>query len=289
MPIRNRSAVALGSGVLALAALVVMTPAAANAHTPATSATCSSLSVTLENYSGGRGGEEVNSVRVEIDSLLVEEHEFGRSFTAEYPLADPAVSHDYLVTIDAAGSRYDREFSGSSVPCPAPVAADADARLDTAPATCDTAGALVLGETTNSTWGAPTLTNGPGDYAVTATADAGHVFGGGETTRTFTGTLPGVLAGPECATTTVEVPPTPEVVPPTTPADVPGTDVPIVDVPIADAPATGVPIETLATTGAETGAAAPVGALLLLAGAALLVLPQLRRRAGARRRSSFGE
>ena len=66
-------------------------------------------------------------------------------------------------------------------------------------ASCDVAGTLKLGATSNATWGTPVYTGS--DYSVVATADPGHVFTDGQTTKTFTGTLPAVLdsTDPDCA------------------------------------------------------------------------------------------
>lgn len=69
------------------------------------------------------------------------------------------------------------------------VAKDASASVSTTPPTCDVAEKLVLGQTTNATWGTPTRTTGPGSYSVTATATSGHAFGDGSSTKSFTGTL----------------------------------------------------------------------------------------------------
>jgi hypothetical protein len=185
--------VALAAGTLALGASVVATSAPASAHTPEASATCSDLTVALENYSVGSNGAMINTISVEIDSEVVEEARFGSSLHEVYPLGDTEVAHEYLVEIDASGTQYDREFVGSSVPCESEAAHDASAELSVAPATCDLDGALVLGETTNATWDEPTAVTGPAQYEVTATADPKHEFADGTTTKTFTGALEGML------------------------------------------------------------------------------------------------
>jgi hypothetical protein len=198
-------ALTLAAGVVALGASTVAVSAPASAHTPEASATCSTLTVALDNYSVGNNGAMVNSVTVEIDSELVEETRFGASLHEDYPLGDTTVAHDYLVEIDASGTRYDREFSGTSTPCVLAVVADAAADLTTTPPTCDTDGALVLGAPQNATWGIPSAVTGPGQYAVTATATAGHVFADGTATKSFSGTLDGRLdaAQPPCATAVI--------------------------------------------------------------------------------------
>jgi hypothetical protein len=185
------------------ASLAVAAPA--NAHTPEASATCSTLTLALTNYTAGPYGELVNTLTVEIDSAVVDRVNFGTSMHQQYQLGDSAVAHEYRVAIDATGTEFDRQFSGTSAPCTPPAAPDATAVLAVAPATCDADGALTLGDVTNATWGTPTATVGPGQYSVTANAVAGHVFADGTATKTFTGTLDGRLdptAAP-CATVVV--------------------------------------------------------------------------------------
>jgi hypothetical protein len=181
------AAVTLAGG----ASLAVAAPA--SAHTPEASATCSTLTVALANYSVAPDGSFINTVSVEIDSTVVDDEEFGTSMRETYPLGDSAVAHDYLVEVDASGTQYDREFAGTTVPCKREVAPDASAVLSVAPATCDTNGTLTLGDVKNATWGTPTTAVGPGQYAVTATAVAGHVFADGTTGKSFAGTLDGRL------------------------------------------------------------------------------------------------
>jgi hypothetical protein len=79
------------------------------------------------------------------------------------------------------------------------VVKDASASAAATTASCDVAGTLKLGATSNATWGTPVYTGS--DYSVVATADPGHVFKDGLTTQTFTGTLPAVLDStqPDCA------------------------------------------------------------------------------------------
>jgi hypothetical protein len=364
--------VALAAGTLMFGATAVATSTPASAHTPETSSTCSTLAVNLKSYSMGSNGELINKVTVTVDSTVVAQSDFGTSFRASYPLGDPEVAHDYVVSIDAAGTQYDRDFTGTSVPCVAPTTPDAAADLLVAPATCDTYGSLVLGNVTNAAWGTPTALHGPAQYSVVATATKGHTFADGATTKTFTGVLEGALGTgvPECATivvlperpvpvqdvvdvtavdcesdtqtttttttttdwmldtvtnTWVTTPPvvttssatvaiapidcasvvtpptgvTPPtaVTPPTgvTPptAVTPPTVVTPVDPPVAATPPTAVtptdtnvravPVRALASTGLDAGAVVPIGAGLLLAGAALVITRRLAaQRAAAR-------
>ena len=175
------SALAL-SGVIAVAA-----PAAA--HTPAASATCSDLTVTLVSYEGN-GYNTTNNVKVVIDNTQVVDEWFGYSWSRTVSLGDKTVAHVWKVVIDAAGYNYDKTFTGTSTPCtPPPPSVDAAAAVTVTEPTCTSPAELILGTVTNATWSTPTATTGPADYSVTATATTGHVFEGNEPTKTFTGTL----------------------------------------------------------------------------------------------------
>ena len=200
MKIKKMLACAIAAVTLAGGASIALA-APATAHTPEASATCSTLTVALANYSVAADGSFINSVSVEIDSTVVDEADFGSSLRETFRLGDPAVAHDYLVDIDASGTQYDRQFSGTSVPCKVATTPDASAVLTVAPATCDVDGALILGDVKNANWGTPTTTVGPGQYAVTATATTGHTFADGKTAKSFAGTLDGRLdpAAAPCA------------------------------------------------------------------------------------------
>jgi hypothetical protein len=237
MNLRRILASTLAVGALALGSTAVAVAAPASAHTPEATATCSSLDVALENYSVGRNGDFINSVRVEVDSTVVGESDFGKSHRESYALGDPTVAHDYLVEVDASGTQYDREFSGSSVPCPRAAAPDANVAVSVVPPTCDTAGSLVLGEPVNATWGAPTAVAGPGRYSVAATAAAGHTFADGATVKDFAGVLAGVLDPALCVA--VVVPPV--VVPPVVP---PVVTPPVVTPPVVTPPVVTPPVVT---------------------------------------------
>ena len=207
MTIKRILAFTLAAGALALGASAVAVPQTASAHTPEASATCSTLTVALSNYTVGANGAMINSMSVEIDSAVIDETDFGSSLHESYSLGDTAVAHDYVVEIDASGTQYDRDFSGTSVPCKRAVTADADAALTVTPATCDTNGALVLGESENSTWGTPTAVAGPAAYSAIATADAGHAFADGSTTKSFAGTLEGMADADQTACAAVVIVP----------------------------------------------------------------------------------
>lgn len=198
------SALAL-SGVIAVAA-----PAAA--HTPAASATCSDLTVTLVSYEGN-GYNTTNNVKVVIDNTQVVDEWFGYSWSRTVSLGDKTVAHTWKVVIDAAGYNYDKTFTGTSTPCtPPPPSVDAAAAVTVTEPTCTSPAELILGTVTNATWSTPTATTGPADYSVTATATTGHAFAGNEPTKTFTGTLADKLpAGvAPCVTPPVDPPMPPQ-------------------------------------------------------------------------------
>ncbi len=136
-------------------------------------------------------------------------------FSMANATADPAVpatepgNHSVTFTADS-GHRFANGSRTLAVPYSiagpldadddACAVSDASAALGTSAPECGVGEQLVLGEVVNATWGQPTLSEGPGDYSVTATAEAGHRFEGGERTLTFTGTLDGPVAdlnGPE--------------------------------------------------------------------------------------------
>jgi hypothetical protein len=74
----------------------------------------------------------------------------------------------------------------------------ASAAVSTIAATCYDGEILVLGTPVNAAFGAPSLTEGPGEYEVTATANTGAEFAGGATTLKLTGSLDGPLTGKQC-------------------------------------------------------------------------------------------
>ena len=101
------------------------------------------------------------------------------------------------------------------------------------------------------------------------------------------------VAPTACPTATVVVPPAPVVVPPTPvvpQAAVVVPPTPVLTQPAVQPPSTpsdvnvrAVPVEALASTGSDAGTVAPIGAAILLAGAALVVVQRIRsRRAAAR-------
>lgn len=189
---RRLAGIALTTTLLATA-IIATTATVASAHTPAASATCSTLSVDLQSYSSSADTPEPNSVTVTIDSDVAATESFGRSFTGEFELGDEAKAHDWTVEIDAVDNAYDRDFTGTSTPCVQAEPRDAAAAVSTTPSTCTIPSGLVLGTITNASWSTPTLTTGPGEYSVTATATAGHLFDDGSPTSVFTGILPDLL------------------------------------------------------------------------------------------------
>jgi len=197
----------VSAGVLA----TVASPAAA--HTPTVSATCSTLSVSLQSYVSSAESPRPNKVTVTIDSSTAASEWFGSSFARDFSLGDSARAHTWRVVVDAVDNGYDRTFDGTTTPCAPPAVKDASATLHTTPATCTAVGTLVLDTVVNATWSTPTATQGPAAYSVTATATRGHLFDDGTAKRVFTGSLPGALdaASPACASGPVVV------VPPRTP------------------------------------------------------------------------
>lgn len=198
----------VSAGVLA----AVASPSAA--HTPSVSATCSTLSVSLQSYVSSAGSPRPNKVTVSIDSSTAVSEWFGSSFARDFSLGDSARAHTWRVVVDAVDNGYDRTFDGTTTPCAPPAVKDSTATLHTTPATCTAGGALVLDSAVNATWSTPTGTQGPATYSVTATATRGHLFDDGKSTRVFTGSLPGAL---DAASAACALPTGPVVVPPRTP------------------------------------------------------------------------
>lgn len=206
---RRIAGIALAATLLSTA-VIATTATAANAHTPSASATCESLTVNLQSYSTSANDREPNAVTVTIDDSVIVTEEFGASFTREFDLGIETQAHEWSVEIDAVDNAYDRDFTGTSTPCDA-IPRDAAAAVTSTLPTCTEPGTLVLESATNASWSTPTITEGPGEYLVTATATTDHYFDDGSTTREFTGTLPDTL-DPTSAECQPEV--TPVVVPP---------------------------------------------------------------------------
>jgi hypothetical protein len=211
-------------------ALVAAVAAPAAAHTPSASATCSTLSVSLQYYASTNENPKPNTVSVSIDRGSATSQAFGSSFVRDFSLGDSTKAHSWRVVIDAVDNGYDRTIEGTSTPCPAPLPRDAVASVQITPPTCTAGGTLVLDRAANATWGTPTATAGPAAYSVTATAASGHLFDDGTAKRVFTGSLAGPLdaASATCAPTPPVVtrpvvtkptaPTRPPVVTPTVPA-----------------------------------------------------------------------
>ena len=258
MKIKKVLSVALASGLLALGASAVAIPTAASAHTPSASATCSDLTVGLENYDAGN----VNTVSIEIDSTVVENLTVGKTFTKTYPLGDKTIAHNYVVTVDAPGTQYDRTFTGSSVPCapvvpirPAPISDVTDETfLD-----CDTETKTTTTTTTTTDWvlDVPTNTWVKAPPVVTVISATVEI-------------TPEDCPMPEVPVTTDEA------TPPTTPQVGGVQDFP-------DEPTAPTAPRELAATGFESDVVAPIGLSLLLVGFALVLAgPLLSSRKRAR-------
>jgi hypothetical protein len=238
-PLRTLSAAA---ALAVLGAAIVAVPA--SAHTPDVTADCSSVSVALVSYTTN-DDPNPNVVTVTIDGAQVAQQPFGDAFTQNYPFSDTTIGHEWSVHVDSIDDAYDRDFGGTTEPCTAPPAIqDATAELSVTDPTCTSGATLVLGEVSNATWGEPTSTTGPADYAVTATALENHAFDGDLETLEFTGTLAGPVTGSTCDTE-----PTPPVEPPVTPPTQPQ---PTVAVAFDEAADCGTDVVTRTTTKTTT-------------------------------------
>lgn len=200
----RRVSIALTTAALS-AALVISLPAAAGAHTPAASATCSTLTVSLASYSATG-----NSVTVTIDNAASVTDRFGSAFGRDYPLGDSTKPHAWRVAIDASDNAYDRTITGSSTACAPALPKDAAAAARITIPSCTAAGTLVLEGLANATWSSTRAVTGPARYSVTATAATGHLFDDGKPTRVFTGTVPGALPTTDAACAAPPLPPRPE-------------------------------------------------------------------------------
>ncbi|MFU8947711.1 LPXTG cell wall anchor domain-containing protein [Mycetocola zhadangensis] len=101
------------------AAFVLLAGAApASAHTPEVDATCSALTVTLENYAHSPVGETPNVVVVTIDGVEVANTTFGATFNGSYSYDGTTTGHTYTVAVDAVDKAYDRDFAGTTDVCP---------------------------------------------------------------------------------------------------------------------------------------------------------------------------
>ncbi len=106
---------------------------------------------------------------------------------------------------------FNQDEKGEWIYCNWSTPTDAAAEVTVLPASCTAGESLVLGTITNAAWGKV-----DGAYTVVATALTGHLFPAGDgvskdgTTKTFTGTLAGILNpnAPPCATKAVPVKPT---------------------------------------------------------------------------------
>lgn len=203
---RSKILAALSALAIALG-MVAFTTMSASAHTPTINATCTTLSVSLTNYNNH--ANKANTVTVTIDGSVVDsDSDFGASFVKSYTFSDKTVAHtwkvDYTAWDDANGHNgWTGSKSGTTTPC---AAKDATAAISFTPPTCDTPQGLVLGATTNATWGAITYSGaGNLNFSVTATAVGNHLFKDTSDktgkTKTFTGTLlaaTGNCAPPPC-------------------------------------------------------------------------------------------
>jgi len=161
----------------------------------------------------------VNHVVVTIDGVVQTDVDFATAFAQAYDYANNYESHHYVVTVtawDDPDGTHGWTFTaeGDSVPCAKPT--DASASVSTTAPTCEHGETLVYGDIVNASFsGTPDGAEGPRNYDVVATADAGHAFENGDTTEEFTGSL----AGPDESLCPVEVPKDATASVGTTPAD----------------------------------------------------------------------
>ncbi|MBN9151955.1 MAG: hypothetical protein J0H56_11140 [Micrococcales bacterium] len=117
--LRSKILAAISTVVIALG-MVTVTAAAANAHTPNVSATCTTLSVNLQYYDSS----VTNTVKVTIDNVVVDTNlDFGGHFTKNYTFSDKTVAHTWLVEYTAGdqsknpNANWSGSQSGTSTPC----------------------------------------------------------------------------------------------------------------------------------------------------------------------------
>src|SRR6478609_10203512 len=114
------------AALLLVTVLGVNVTSSASAHTPSASATCSTLSVALTNYSSN----DDNTVSVLIDgNVVVDAKAFGSSYTKDFAFDDQYVAHTWKVIVrtdaDPYGSKgWSKNLTGTSTPCEAPDTSD---------------------------------------------------------------------------------------------------------------------------------------------------------------------
>lgn len=154
------------------------------------------------------------------------------------------------------GAQTSWSFTVYDEPCDTPVTGIATADVTVTPATCSAPGTATPGETERASWTVSDVPAAGGQATFVATADQGAAFEAGlpgvsadRTTRTFTLDVP-AAGGDLCTIAPPPVQPPTDATPPTTPQS---------------------STPTLPQTGFDVSAMLAMGALLALAGAALVV------------------
>jgi len=109
---------ALAFCLLAIGGIVATS---ASAHTPSVTAICDELSVSLTNYNAGG----TNRVVVTIDGDVVDDSQFGSTYTEVFDAPDKYTSYSYQVAVtahdDPSGAKgWTKTFTGASKACNKP-------------------------------------------------------------------------------------------------------------------------------------------------------------------------
>jgi LPXTG-motif cell wall-anchored protein len=268
----NKLVAGFGTSLLIGAGLVLLAGAApASAHTPEVEATCSELTVALENYTPDAGNATPNKVIVTIDGEEVANESFGETFNETYTYDGSTVGHEWTVFVDAIGKTYDKPFSGTTEVCkseeppvvvvpekPEPIEiTESKEKVD-----CDSTIVTTITTTTTTGWTLDEKSNTwtTAKPVITVTAKERAV------TPAECKVVPPITVVPPTTVTPPVTPPTP-VTPPVTPPT--STTPPVVETaPVAD---------KLPSTGSDMGWTLPLAGGLLLAGIALMLVRRTRR------------
>jgi hypothetical protein len=191
-------------GTVAAAALAFALPA--SAHSPAASVTCTSWSLSAQDF----GAREHNTYSVSVDGGPAATGTFTKSFAETGTFPAGSGNHTLLAHINQNGdpqaqysTTYDLKTSGCTVYVPVPAAPSVT------PPSCDHDGTLkVTPPGAHTTVAGGKTGDGPGTYTVTYTADSGYTFPSGDTAATYRLTVLPKLSGDLCTTTVAPVQPT---------------------------------------------------------------------------------
>ncbi|MDH6182267.1 hypothetical protein M2152_002449 [Microbacteriaceae bacterium SG_E_30_P1] len=172
--------------------------------------TCESLTVT---YPSGIPAGQANDVNVRIKYGVNFANEVTLNFHnntgtwsgtqsfvyAQHPNWPANIGQYKVVWVQVGGTNY--HWQGE-VTC-GELPKDASAEVSTTTPTCEQGSSLVPGAIVNATWGTPVI-NG-NSYSIVATANPGHLFADGNSTKTFSGTLQGPKTGGVCDDVSVAI------------------------------------------------------------------------------------